>query len=223
MRLGFLALLAALLLPLFACQRGEPAPGSPAAPGAATASAAASAPVAKAAATPAPAATAGRGVALLAGGCFWGMEELLRKLPGVVDTTVGYAGGALANPDYDAVKTGRSGHAESVRVAFDPSKISYARILEYFFSIHDPTTKNRQGNDVGTQYRSAIFAVDEAQRRTAEAVMARVTAAGDWKNPLTTRVVLGTTFYPAEDYHQDYLQKNPGGYTCHYPRDVSFY
>lgn len=162
-------------------------------------------------------------VALLAGGCFWGMEDLLRKLPGVLSTSVGYTGGELQSPTYDDVKTGRSGHAESVRVVFDPKVLSYERLLSYFFSIHDPTTPDRQGNDVGTQYRSAIFVLDAEQRRTAEAVIERVGASGDWKAPVATRVIEATEFYPAEEYHQDYLQKNPGGYTCHYPRQVSYY
>jgi methionine-S-sulfoxide reductase len=151
------------------------------------------------------------------------MEELLRKLPGVIDTTVGYTGGALRDPGYEDVHAGTTNHAESVRIEFDPSVLSYERLLEYFFSIHDPTTKNRQGNDIGTQYRSAIFVLDPEQRRIAQKVMARVEAAGDWRAPLSTEVVDATEFYLAEDYHQDYLQKHPGGYTCHYPRKVSFY
>ena len=171
-------------------------------------------------ASPAP---ASRAVALLAGGCFWGMEELLRKLPGVLNTTVGYTGGALKNPAYEDVKTGSTNHAESVRVEYDPNVLSYERLLAYFFSIHDPTTHDRQGNDIGTQYRSAIFVLDEAQRDAARKVIDRVRASGDWKAPIATEVVDATEFYPAEDYHQDYLQKNPGGYTCHYPRKVSFY
>jgi peptide methionine sulfoxide reductase msrA/msrB len=162
-------------------------------------------------------------VALLAGGCFWGMEDLLRKLPGVLETSVGYTGGELERPTYEDVHTGRSGHAESVRVVFDPKVLSYERLLAYFFSIHDPTTPNRQGNDVGTQYRSAIFVINAEQRRTAEAMIERVKASGDWKAPVATQVIEANQFYPAEDYHQDYLQKNPGGYTCHYPRQVSYY
>jgi methionine-S-sulfoxide reductase len=162
-------------------------------------------------------------VALLAGGCFWGVEELLRKLPGVIDTSVGYTGGELKSPGYDDVKTGRTGHAESVRIVFDPGQLSYERLLAYFFTIHDPTTMNRQGNDVGTQYRSAIFVLDAEQRSVAEKMIARVAASGAWQAPVTTEVVDALEFYPAESYHQDYLQKNPGGYTCHYPRDVSYY
>lgn len=171
----------------------------------------------------AQAAAAAGDVALLAGGCFWGVEELIRKLPGVVETSVGYTGGELQGPTYEDVKTGRTGHAESVRVVFDPSVLSYERLLAYFFSIHDPTTPNQQGNDIGTQYRSAIFVIDAEQRRTAEAMIERVAASGDWKAPVATQVIEANEFYPAEDYHQDYLQKNPGGYTCHYPREVSYY
>jgi peptide methionine sulfoxide reductase msrA/msrB len=178
------------------------------------------APAAGATTTAAP---AQRSVALLAGGCFWGMEELLRKLPGVIGTSVGYTGGTLERPVYEDVHTGTTNHAESVRIEFDPSVLSYERLLAYFFSIHDPTTKNRQGNDVGTQYRSAIFVLDAEQRKVAEQVIARVAASGDWKGPITTEVLNATEFYPAEEEHQDYLQKHPGGYTCHYPRSVSFY
>lgn len=158
--------------------------------------------------------------AVLAGGCFWGMEDLLRKIPGVLETEVGYAGGSSASPSYEQVKTGRTGHAESVRVTFDPQKLSYADLLErWYFRMHDPTTKNRQGNDVGTQYRSAIFYTSEAQRKVAEDVKARVEKAGKWKAPLVTEIVAAGPFTPAEGYHQDYLEKHPGGYTCHYLRD----
>ncbi len=165
----------------------------------------------------------GHEVAVLAGGCFWGVEDLLRALPGVVQTEVGYTGGHVSSPTYSDLKTGRSGHAESVRVVFDPARLSYERLLLYFFKIHDPTTKNRQGNDVGTQYRSAIFVGNAEQRRVAQAVIERVNASGDWKAPVTTEVVEAGEFTPAEDYHQDYLQKNPGGYTCHFERDVTYY
>jgi len=160
-----------------------------------------------------------RAVATLAGGCFWGMQELLRKLPGVVETTVGYAGGSTPDPTYDQVKTGRTGHAEAIRIVFDPGRVSYEQILEFFFRMHDPTTLDRQGNDVGTQYRSAIFVGDEEQRQVAERVRARVDRSGKWKRPLTTAIVPAGPFYPAERFHQDYLQKHPGGYTCHYLRD----
>ena len=158
-------------------------------------------------------------VATLAGGCFWGMEDILRELPGVVDTDVGYTGGAVDDPDYGDVKTGKSGHAESIEIHFDPSKVSYEEILDLFFRMHDPTTMNRQGNDVGSQYRSAIFYHSDAQRETAEAVKKRVDESGVWKKPLVTEIVPAGTFYRAEDYHQDYLEKNPNGYTCHYVRE----
>ena len=158
-------------------------------------------------------------VATLAGGCFWGVEELIRKMPGVIDTTVGYTGGTLANPRYEDVKTGRTGHAESIQIEFDPSKITFEQILEFFFKLHDPTTANRQGNDIGTQYRSAIFFHDDAQRATAERVKEQVNASGKWPRPIVTEIVPASDFWVAEDYHQDYLQRYPNGYTCHWVRD----
>jgi methionine-S-sulfoxide reductase len=154
--------------------------------------------------------------ATLAGGCFWGVEELVRKLPGVVDTTVGYAGGKLDNPQYEDVKTGRTGHAESLQIVFDPARITFDEILDFFFRLHDPTTANRQGNDLGTQYRSSIFYHDEAQRDAAERAKQR--AQPKWPRSIVTEVVPFTNFYPAEDSHQDYLQRHPNGYTCHYLR-----
>ena len=160
-----------------------------------------------------------REIAVLAGGCFWGMEEILRGIPGVVETAVGYTGGNTSHATYEEVKTGRTGHAESVRIVFDPERLSYEDLLGYFFRMHDPTTSNRQGNDVGTQYRSAIFYESEEQRRIAEKVRSSVETSGKWKRPIVTEIVPATQFWPAEDYHQDYLQKNPGGYTCHYLRD----
>ena len=160
-----------------------------------------------------------REVATLAGGCFWGMEEILRQIPGVASTRVGYTGGTTSNPTYPEVHAGDSGHAEAVEVVFDPTKISYAEILGYFFRMHDPTTRNRQGNDVGTSYRSAIFYHSDAQRQTAEEVKARVDGSGKWKAPVVTEIVAASEFWPAEEYHQKYLEKNPGGYTCHYLRD----
>ncbi len=156
--------------------------------------------------------------ATLAGGCFWGVEELFRQQPGVLATTVGYTGGSVDQPVYEQVKTGRTGHAESIEINFDPSKTSYEAILRFFFTLHDPTTENRQGNDVGTQYRSVIFFHDEDQRTTAERVKKEVDDSKKWPKPLVTEIVAATPFYPAEGYHQDYLQKNPGGYTCHYVR-----
>jgi peptide methionine sulfoxide reductase msrA/msrB len=158
--------------------------------------------------------------AYLAGGCFWGMEEILRKIPGVLETEAGYTGGKSARPDYEAVHTGATGHAESVRIVFDPKKLSYADLLEkWFFRMHDPTTRDRQGNDVGTQYRSAIFATSAQQRKVAEEVKARVAASGRWKRPIVTEIADAGPFTRAEEYHQKYLTKNPGGYTCHYLRD----
>ncbi len=157
--------------------------------------------------------------AVLAGGCFWGMEDLLRAIPGVVDTEVGYAGGSQANASYTHVKTGTTDHAEAIKVTFDPNKLSFEKLLHAFFRIHDPTTENRQGNDVGRQYRSAIFYADNEQKKTAEKVIKEVNSSGKWKRPIVTEVAASTGFYDAEDYHQNYLEKNPNGYTCHYWRD----
>jgi peptide methionine sulfoxide reductase msrA/msrB len=159
-------------------------------------------------------------VAILAGGCFWGMEEILRKIPGVVETEAGYTGGWLENPHYEDTHDGKSGHAEAVRVVFNPAQLSYEDLLaKWFFRMHDPTTLNRQGNDVGTQYRSAIFYTSDEQRKTAEAVKARVDESRKWKKPIVTEIASASKWYPAESYHQDYLQKHPGGYTCHFLRD----
>jgi peptide methionine sulfoxide reductase msrA/msrB len=157
--------------------------------------------------------------AVLAGGCFWGVQELIRKLPGVIQSQVGYTGGFIENPTYEVVKKGKTGHAEAVEIIFDPEKISYEKILEYFFRLHNPTTLNRQENDIGTQYRSAIFYQNETQKKTAEAVKEKVDKSKKWKSPVVTEIVTASKFYPAEDYHQDYLQKNPAGYNCHYLRD----
>jgi peptide-methionine (S)-S-oxide reductase len=154
--------------------------------------------------------------ATLAGGCFWGVEELIRKLPGVVNTDVGYTGGATERPKYEDVKTGRTGHAESLEIEFDPAKISYDQILDHFFRLHDPTTMNQQGNDRGTQYRSAIFYHDEKQRQAAE--QAKERAQSKWPHPIVTQIVPASQFWIAEDYHQDYLHRIPWGYNCHYVR-----
>jgi peptide methionine sulfoxide reductase msrA/msrB len=156
--------------------------------------------------------------AILAGGCFWGMQEILRAIPGVTRTEVGYTGGTLEKPRYEDVKSGKTGHAESVRIVFDPKKLSYEQLLGYFFRMHDPTTRNQQGNDMGTQYRSAIFYTSAAQKETAEKVKAAVDASGKWPRPLSTDIVEASPFYSAESYHQDYLQKHPGGYSCHFLR-----
>jgi methionine-S-sulfoxide reductase len=159
-------------------------------------------------------------VAVLAGGCFWGVEDILRDVPGVLDTEVGYTGGWLENPTYDDTHDSKSGHAEAVRITFDPSVLSYEDLLErWFFRLHDPTTLDRQGNDAGTQYRSAIFPQTDEQRAVAERVIARVDASRRWTRPVTTRIEPPGTWYGAEAYHQDYLRKHPGGYTCHYLRD----
>jgi peptide-methionine (S)-S-oxide reductase len=152
--------------------------------------------------------------AVLAGGCFWGMQDLIRKMPGVVKTRVGYTGGDIPNATYRNHGT----HAEGIEITFDPEKISYRRILEYFFQIHDPTTRNRQGNDVGSSYRSAIYYVDEEQKRIAEDTIADVNASGLWPGKVVTEVELAGDFWEAEPEHQDYLERYPNGYTCHYPR-----
>jgi peptide methionine sulfoxide reductase msrA/msrB len=157
--------------------------------------------------------------AILAGGCFWGMEEIIRKIPGVVKTTVGYSGGATPDPTYEDVCTGATGHAESIQIVFDPARLSYESLLDYFFRMHDPTTLNQQHNDVGTQYRSAIFYTSDEQKLTAEAVKTRWDKSGKFDRPITTEIKHATTFYPAEEYHQKYLVKHPGGYTCHVLRD----
>jgi peptide methionine sulfoxide reductase msrA/msrB len=156
--------------------------------------------------------------ATIAGGCFWGVEELIRKMPGVVDTEVGYTGGTVPNATYQ----NHEGHAEAIRITYDPSRLKYEEILEFFFKLHDPTTLNRQGNDVGTSYRSAIFYHDDEQRQVAERVKAKVDQSGAWKRPVVTEIVPAREWWTAEAYHQDYLQKNPGGYTCHYVRPVKF-
>lgn len=157
-------------------------------------------------------------IAILAGGCFWGMEDLIRKLPGVIETQVGYTGGALKNADYKQVKTGTTGHAEAIRIRFDPAKTSYRKLLEFFFQIHDPTTKDRQGNDIGSQYRSAIFYLDAAQKAEAEKIIAEIDASKRWPGKVVTEVVAAGDWQDAEEYHQDYLEKYPEGYTCHFVR-----
>ena len=157
--------------------------------------------------------------AVLAGGCFWGVEEMIRQniKEGILDITVGYTGGLSLSPTYEDVKTGRTGHAEAVSITFDPTKTSYEAILELFFRLHDPTQKNRQENDIGTQYRSAIFYLNDAQKSVAEKVRDRQNRER-WGGKIVTEIVPATEFYKAEDYHQDYLQKHPNGYNCHYLR-----
>jgi len=159
---------------------------------------------------------------VLAGGCFWGVEHLFQARSGVLATLVGYAGGSMPEPKYEDVKKGDTGHAEAVKILFDPKVISLTSVLEYFFTIHDPTTQDRQGNDVGTQYRSAIFLTKDSQRATVEAVIGKVNASHAWGKPVTTKVVVNKPFFDAEEYHQEYLLKNPNGYTCHYERKVKF-
>ncbi|OGT02192.1 MAG: peptide-methionine (S)-S-oxide reductase [Gallionellales bacterium RIFCSPLOWO2_02_58_13] len=159
-----------------------------------------------------------RQTAYLAGGCFWGMEELVRRVPGVLETEVGYTGGNTPDANYMQVKTGRTGHAESLKIVFDPKQLTYRHLLFEFFRMHDPTTRNQQGNDTGKQYRSAIFYVGEEQKRTAEEVIKSVDASGDWKAKVVTEIAPFKEFYRAEEYHQKYLVKYPEGYTCHYAR-----
>jgi peptide-methionine (S)-S-oxide reductase len=152
--------------------------------------------------------------AILAGGCFWGMQDLIRKMPGVESTRVGYSGGDVANATYRNHGT----HAEAIEINFDPSVISYRKILEFFFQIHDPSTPNRQGNDVGTSYRSAIFYVDDQQKATAEDTIADVNGSGLWPSKVVTELAPAGPFWEAEPEHQDYLERIPNGYTCHYVR-----
>ncbi len=152
--------------------------------------------------------------AILAGGCFWGMQDLIRRQPGVVSTRVGYTGGQNANATY----RNHPGHAEAVEIVYDPAKTDYRALLEFFFQIHDPTTKNRQGNDIGTSYRSAIFYLDDEQRQVALDTIADVDASGLWPGNVVTEVVPASDFWEAEPEHQDYLLRIPNGYTCHFPR-----
>lgn len=156
----------------------------------------------------------GRQTAVLAGGCFWGMEDLVRRMPGVESTRVGYTGGANA----DATYRNHPGHAEALEVVFDPERTSYRELLELFFQIHDPSTLNRQGNDIGTSYRSAIFPLTQEQERVARDTIADVDASGRWPGPAVTTIEAAGPFWEAEPEHQDYLQRIPHGYTCHFPR-----
>jgi methionine-S-sulfoxide reductase len=157
----------------------------------------------------------------LAGGCFWGMEELVLQITGVVATEVGYSGGGTPNAVYEQVKTGRTGHAESLKIDFDASRLSYRHLIFEFFRMHNPTTRNQQGNDIGTQYRSAIFFTDAAQQQIAQEVIQIIDESGDWQAPVVTEVAPFKEFFRAEEYHQKYLEKHPGGYTCHYIRHLS--
>ncbi|GAB4118697.1 MAG: peptide-methionine (S)-S-oxide reductase MsrA [Sideroxydans sp.] len=155
--------------------------------------------------------------AYLAGGCFWGMQELVRQIPGVLETEVGYTGGDVPNATYEH----HNGHAEALKVVFDPNQLTYRHLLFEFFRLHNPTTRNRQGNDIGSSYRSALFYLDEEQKRTAEEVIHTVDASGEWKAPVVTEVVPFKAFWRAEEEHQDYLQHYPHGYTCHYRRRMN--
>lgn len=165
---------------------------------------------------------AAREKATLAAGCFWGVEEFFRKIPGVYETGVGYTGGTKVNPTYAEVCTGKTGHAEAVEVLFDSKKVSYEKILDLFFKMHDPTTLNRQGNDVGTQYRSAIFYHSPEQKKIAEAFKAKVEKSKAWSDRIVTEIVAAGPFYEAEEEHQKYLLRNPKGYDNHYLRNISF-
>jgi len=151
----------------------------------------------------------------LAGGCYWGLEDLLSKIPGVIDTKVGFSGGHVKNVCYREVTTGTTGHAETVKVDLDTKILSFKDLLIFFFKIHDPTTLNQQGNDIGTQYRSAIFATTNEQILQAEDLMKKIDVSGILKKKITTEVISFTSFYPAEESHQKYIQKYPDGYTCH--------
>ena len=164
--------------------------------------------------TPTTAGPANSEVAILAGGCFWGMQELIRKQPGVLSTRVGYTGGTVEHATY----RNHDGHAEAIEITFDPEVTSYRNLREFFFQIHDPSTLNRQGNDRGTSYRSAIFYTTDAQRTEALETIADVNASGLWPGPVVTEVTAASTFWEAEPEHQDYLQKIPHGYTCHFVR-----
>lgn len=157
--------------------------------------------------------------AIFAGGCFWGMENIIRNIPGVLSTEVGYTGGKIPNPTYQQVCTGLTGHAEAVQIVYDPDVVSYETLIDYFFRMHDPTTLNRQHNDIGTQYRSAVFFTSDEQKEIAEKSIAFLTQQKKFARPIVTQVVKAGFFYPAEDYHQDYLVKNPAGYNCHVLRE----
>ena len=160
--------------------------------------------------------------AIFAGGCFWCTEAVFNDIAGVESVESGYIGGKNPDPTYREVCSGTTGHAEAIKIGFDDAVVSYSDLLDIFFATHDPTQLNRQGNDVGTQYRSAIFYHSPEQRAAAERVIARVDKSGAWKKPVVTELVAASKWYDAEEYHQDYLKKNPGGYTCHWVRKVDF-
>ena len=157
--------------------------------------------------------------AIFAGGCFWGMEELIRVRPGILGTRVGYTGGHVSNPTYQMVCTKTTGHAEAIEIEYDQSVTSYRALLEFFFQIHDPTTLDRQGNDIGDSYRSEIFAINSEQETEANDVISKINASGHWPGKVVTKVSKATDFWEAELEHQNYLQRYPRGYTCHFLRD----
>lgn len=159
--------------------------------------------------------------AYIAGGCYWGMEELFRTMPGVIETQVGFSGGHIANVAYREVTTGETGHAETLKLIFDPALVTYRHLLFEFFRLHNPTKPNQQGNDIGTQYRSVIFYLDEAQKQTALEVIKTVNDSGEWPSPIVTELVAFKAFYPAEEKHQKYIMKFPDGYTCHFRRNLN--
>ncbi len=160
--------------------------------------------------------------ATFAAGCFWGTEEFFRNIPGVVSTIVGYTGGTTSNPKYEDMHDGHTGHAESVEIVFDPKIVTYTELLNLFFKMHDPTTLNRQGNDSGTQYRSAIFYHSDKQKNDANSFKEKVDKSKAWKSPVKTEISAANKFWPAEEYHQKYLVKHPGGYDNHFLRKISF-
>lgn len=160
--------------------------------------------------------------AYLAGGCFWGLEVLLRRIPGVIETEVGYCGGRAENAFYEFVKQGNTGHAEALKIIFDASQLNYSTLLFNFFRMHNPTTRNQQGNDIGTPYRSAIFYLDAEQLDVIEQVIQRIDSSGKWHAPVVTEITPFLAFYRAENYHQNYLIKHPMGYNCHFIRDLDF-
>lgn len=157
----------------------------------------------------------------LAGGCYWGLEDLLRKMPGVVETAVGFSGGHVKNVCYREVTTGTTGHAETVKVVFDSDILNFTDLLRFFFKIHNPTTLNQQGNDIGTQYRSAIFSTTSEQVFLAEDLIKKIDASGVLRHKITTEVNTFNSFFPAEENHQKYIEKHPDGYSCHFIRDIN--
>ncbi len=160
--------------------------------------------------------------ATFAAGCFWGVEEFYRKVPGVLKTQVGYTGGTTNNPKYDEMHDGHTGHAESIEIIFNPAQVSYTELMDKFYKFHDPTTLNKQGNDRGNQYRSAIFYNSDKQKKEAMDFKSKVEKSKAWSDPIVTEIVPAKKFWPAEEYHQKYLVKNPGGYDNHYVRQISF-